>query len=55
MLKVIKFSVTWCGPCKAFGISSVPTVIVMKNGSEVHRFSGVKPKNVINSIINQYK
>lgn len=36
-------------------ISSVPTIIVTKNGQELHRFSGVKPKNVILGIINQFK
>lgn len=35
-------------------ISSVPTIIIMKNGQEMHRFSGVKPKSVISSIINQF-
>jgi thioredoxin 1 len=38
-----------------YNISAVPTVIVLKDGSEVHRFSGMKPKTIINSIINQYK
>jgi len=36
-------------------ISSVPTIIMTKNGQELHRFSGVKPKNVILGIINQFK
>jgi thioredoxin 1 len=36
-------------------VSSVPTIIVTKNGQEMHRFTGVKPKNVILSIINQFK
>jgi thioredoxin 1 len=36
-------------------VSSVPTVIITKNGQEMHRFTGVKPKNVILSIINQFK
>ena len=35
-------------------ISSVPTIIVMKDGQEMHRFTGVKPKSVILSIINQF-
>jgi thioredoxin 1 len=86
MLKVTKFSATWCGPCKALapimnevknehpdvtfeevdidqnrdfttqsGVASVPTVIFYKNGREVHRFSGVKQKTLINYIINQHK
>jgi len=36
-------------------VSSVPTIIVTKNGQEMHRFTGVKPKNVIVNIINQFK
>ena len=86
MIKIIKFSASWCGPCRTlapimnevksenpdivfedidvdtqaeqtvkYNISAVPTVIVLKDGSEVHRFSGMKPKTIINSIINQYK
>lgn len=36
------------------GVQSVPTVIFEKDGQQVHRFSGVKPKSVVNSIIKQY-
>jgi thioredoxin 1 len=35
-------------------ISSVPTIIMMKDGQEMHRFTGVKPKSVILAIINQF-
>lgn len=86
MIKIIRFTASWCGPCKMlapiFGelqnevsgvsfetvdvdinkskasqylVSSVPTVIIEKNGQVVNRFSGVKPKNAIISLINQYK
>jgi thioredoxin 1 len=36
-------------------VSSVPTVIIEKDGQIVNRFSGVKPKTAIVSLINQYK
>ena len=36
------------------GISSVPTVILEKNGTQVYRFSGVLPKSVIAGIIKQH-
>ncbi len=36
------------------GVQSVPTIIFEKDGQQVHRFSGVKPKSVVNSIIKQY-
>ena len=86
MIKVIKFSSTWCQPCKMlapilgevqnevsgvsfetvdvdsdkdkasqYSISSVPTVIIEKDGQIVNRFSGIKPKLAIISLINQYK
>jgi thioredoxin 1 len=38
-----------------YSVSSIPTVIIEKNGQIVNRFSGVKPKNVIINLINQYK
>ena len=86
MIKIIKFSASWCQPCKVLkpimdevknenpnvifenidvdqnkdfamqsGVTSVPTVIIYKNGNEASRFSGVKTKTTINNIINQYK
>ena len=86
MIKVIRFTASWCGPCKMlapifgevqnevsdvmfetidvdtnrdkatqYSVSSVPTVIIEKDGQIVNRFSGVKPKNAIISLINQYK
>ena len=36
------------------GISSVPTVILEKDGIQVYRFSGVMPKSVIAGIIRKY-
>ena len=36
------------------GISSVPTVILEKDGQQVYRFSGVLPKSVIAGIIRQH-
>ena len=35
-------------------VSSVPTVILEKNGQQVYRFSGVIPKSVIAGIIKKY-
>jgi len=36
------------------GISSVPTVILEKNGQQVYRFSGVLPKATIAGIIRKH-
>jgi thioredoxin 1 len=36
------------------GISSVPTIILEKNGTQVYRFSGVMPKSVIAGIIRKH-
>jgi thioredoxin 1 len=38
-----------------YSVSSIPTVIIEKDGQIVNRFSGVKPKMAIISLINQYK
>lgn len=85
MLKIKRYTASWCGPCKqlapvfnelqneitnvtfetidvdqnkesiiAEGISSVPTVVLEKNGQQVYRFSGVLPKSVIAGIIKKY-
>ena len=86
MIKIIRFTASWCQPCKIlapifgelqnevsgvsfetvdvdynkdkasqYSVSSVPTVIIEKDGQIVNRFSGVKPKIAIISLINQYK
>jgi thioredoxin 1 len=36
-------------------VSSVPTIIILKDGKEMHRFTGVKPKSVIKTIIENFK
>ena len=38
----------------AAGITSVPTVIIEKDGQQVYRFSGVLPKSAIAGIIKKY-
>ena len=38
-----------------FGIMSVPTVMIFKNGEEVERLIGVQPKAAILSVIAQYQ
>lgn len=82
MIEVIKFSSTWCQPCKTYDpifdkvknsinnvsftkidvdvdseltvkydIRSVPTTVILKNGEEISRFSGVKSESQLMSFI----
>ena len=77
-VEVLKFSATWCGPCRVlaqtlkdvegitnidiekeqeiarkYGIRSVPTMVFLKNGKEVHRQSGNMPLSMYNQILNE--
>jgi thioredoxin 1 len=76
MIKVKRFTATWCGPCKVLApifeqleseiegvifetidvdedkeetmnymVTSVPTVVIEKNGQIVQRYTGVQPKS----------
>jgi thioredoxin 1 len=76
MVKVLKFSAAWCGPCKAlspvfeqvkgeisgvnyididvdtnkamaqaYSVTSVPAVVIEKDGEIVNRIIGAKPKS----------
>lgn len=38
-----------------YGVVSIPTIIFMKNGSEVYRQKGAVPKSALQEIINQFK
>jgi len=84
MVKVKKFSATWCGPCRAlapvmneikgqfsnvkfeeydvdnevdevmkYSITSVPTVIIEKDGVVLERFSGLSSKVAYINAINE--
>lgn len=79
-IEVLKFSATWCGPCKVlahtlegvegvtnidiekdqetarkYGIRSVPTLVFLKDGVEVHRQSGNMPLKMYNQILDEIK
>jgi thioredoxin 1 len=82
MIKVKRFTATWCGPCKQLApafmqlqsefpgvsfetidvdqnkqttadymVTSVPTVVIEKNGQLVQRYTGVQPKTTYAGII----
>jgi len=78
MIEVLKFSATWCGPCRVlsgtlkdvegitnidiekdmetsrkFGVRSVPTLVFLKDGKEVHRVSGSIPLTKYNEILTE--
>ena len=38
-----------------YGVSSIPTIIFMKNGSEVYRQRGAVPKAALQQIIDDFK
>jgi thioredoxin 1 len=77
-IEVLKFSATWCGPCRVlaqtlkdvegitnididkdretpvkYGIRSVPTMVFLKDGKEVHRQSGNMPLQMYQNILNE--
>jgi thioredoxin 1 len=77
-VEVLKFSATWCGPCRVlaqtlkdvegitnididkdmetarkYGIRSVPTMVFLKDGKEVHRQSGNMPLTMYNQILDE--
>ncbi len=77
-IEVLKFSATWCGPCRVlaqtlkdvegitnididkdqetpakYGIRSVPTLVFLKDGVEVHRQSGNMPLSMYQSILTE--
>jgi len=79
-IEVLKFSATWCGPCKVlantlkdvegitnididkdretpvkYGIRSVPTLVFLKDGKEVHRQSGNMPLDMYQQILDELK
>jgi thioredoxin 1 len=79
-IEVLKFSATWCGPCRVlsetlkevegitnidiekdqetsrkYGIRSVPTLVFLKDGVEVHRQSGNMPLKMYNQILDEVK
>lgn len=38
-----------------FGIRSIPTLIIFKNGKEIHRVSGALDEQSLISLVNQYR
>jgi thioredoxin 1 len=77
-VKVLKFSATWCGPCKVlaqilegvegitpididkdqetarkYGIRSVPALVFLKDGVEVHRQVGVISKEHYQALLTE--
>ena len=77
-IEVLKFSATWCGPCKVlantlkdaaevknidvekdqetarkYNIRSVPTLVFLRDGKEVHRVSGSMPLEKYNDIVTE--
>ena len=77
-IEVLKFSATWCGPCRVlaqtlkdvegitnididkdsetpakYGIRSVPTMVFLKDGKEVHRQSGNMPLQMYQQILTE--
>ena len=81
MKQLLKFSATWCAPCKAlsenikhvdmgdvefkeididenldvakqYGIRGVPTLVLLEDGEEIGRKSGVHTASVIEEFIN---
>lgn len=79
-LEVLKFSASWCGPCRVlantlkdvegitnidiekdqetaikYGIRSVPTMVFLKDGVEVHRQTGNMPLKMYEDILADLK
>jgi thioredoxin 1 len=77
-IEVLKFSATWCGPCRVlsstlkdvegitnididkdmetarkYGVRSVPLLVFLKDGVEIHRQSGSISLTMYNTILTE--
>jgi len=77
-IEVLKFSASWCGPCRVlaqtlkdvegitnidiekdketaikYGVRSLPTLVFLIDGKEVHRQSGNMPLSMYNQILDE--
>jgi thioredoxin len=53
-LKVAKINVDESpGLAGSYGVNSIPTLVIFKNGAEVDRFIGIQPKSRLQSAIDQ--
>jgi len=81
MKEVLKFSASWCGPCKGlsmtiaglegvtvpvreididenlemaakFNVRSVPTMVMLQDGSEIKRVTGALPATKVKEFLN---
>lgn len=54
-LKIVKLNVDdYQAVAKEFGIMSIPTLKVLKNGEEVDTITGFRPKEELQNILSQY-
>ena len=52
-VKVVKVNVDDCPQvAQSYSISSIPTLVVFKDGEVVERFVGVRPKNQLQDVLN---